>query len=84
MKSIDQEFTQAVTTWFSENQRDLPWRKGSRSLPYMGVRNHAAADPRRGGAGILSPLDGSAAELCVISRKARKKRCLSFGRGLLL
>lgn len=34
--------------------------KGSRSLPYMGVRNHAAADPRRGGAGILSPLDGSA------------------------
>lgn len=27
MKSIDQEFTQAVMTWFSENQRDLPWRK---------------------------------------------------------
>ena len=27
MKTIDQEFTQAVMSWFQENQRDLPWRK---------------------------------------------------------
>ena len=27
MKKIDVDFTNTVTVWFRENQRDLPWRK---------------------------------------------------------
>ena len=43
----------ALLEWFYKNQRILPFRTDPSPLPRLAQRDHAAADPRLGGAALL-------------------------------